>query len=254
MTKQRYAVFDFDGTISTLRCGWEDIMRPLMLEMIAPGGHYSEALVREVHEYIDQSTGIQTAYQMKWLAQRVKQTTGSSRDVWYYKERYNRRLLQMVEEKKRGLENGSGSAEDYLIAGSAAFLQALREKGFRLLLASGTDDADVKAEARLLGVAEYFESIQGAPTGSFDCSKERVLRTLMDQAEGARIVVFGDGKVEIALAKELGAAAVGIASDEEKRFGLDLRKKARLEQAGADVIFGDFTQPDALMNFVMRGA
>ena len=27
-------LFDFDGTISTLRCGWEKVMKPLMLEMI----------------------------------------------------------------------------------------------------------------------------------------------------------------------------------------------------------------------------
>ena len=29
-------VLDFDGTVSTLREGWETIMEPLMLEMISP--------------------------------------------------------------------------------------------------------------------------------------------------------------------------------------------------------------------------
>jgi hypothetical protein len=29
-----YAVFDFDGTISAIRQGWEHIMVPLMVEMI----------------------------------------------------------------------------------------------------------------------------------------------------------------------------------------------------------------------------
>lgn len=33
----RAVLFDFDGTISTLRCGWESVMKPLMLEMISGG-------------------------------------------------------------------------------------------------------------------------------------------------------------------------------------------------------------------------
>ena len=34
-TTIKAAVFDFDGTISTLRCGWEEVMEPLMLECIS---------------------------------------------------------------------------------------------------------------------------------------------------------------------------------------------------------------------------
>ena len=30
--KIKAAIFDFDGTCSTLRCGWERVMEPLMLE------------------------------------------------------------------------------------------------------------------------------------------------------------------------------------------------------------------------------
>ena len=49
------AIFDFDGTFSTLRCGWEEVMRPMMLEYIG-GGQADDALRRRVDEYIDQST------------------------------------------------------------------------------------------------------------------------------------------------------------------------------------------------------
>ena len=73
--KIRAAIFDFDGTFSTLRCGWEQVMRPLMLEVLS-GGSADAApaeLQREVDEYIDASTGIQTVYQMRWLAQRAQQ-------------------------------------------------------------------------------------------------------------------------------------------------------------------------------------
>jgi phosphoglycolate phosphatase-like HAD superfamily hydrolase len=58
-------IFDFDGTISTLRQGWEEIMEPLMIEMITGGGLPDDQLTREVKEYIDESTGIQTIFQMQ---------------------------------------------------------------------------------------------------------------------------------------------------------------------------------------------
>ena len=61
----RAVLFDFDGTISTLRSGWELVMKPLMLEMIAGGMDWDDALEREVDAYIDESTGIQTILQMK---------------------------------------------------------------------------------------------------------------------------------------------------------------------------------------------
>lgn len=48
-------------------------MRPLMLEMIDPQNPTDPALQQEVDKYIDQSTGIQTVYQMEWLAQKVAQ-------------------------------------------------------------------------------------------------------------------------------------------------------------------------------------
>lgn len=252
MGKETCVVFDFDGTISTLRCGWEQIMEPLMLEMICPDSNYSPELRKNVTDYIDQSTGIQTAYQMKWLAEQVEQATGVSRDVWYYKEQYNQRILDYVERKKQRIRDGIDEPSSYLMEGSVEFLRRLRERGCRLFLASGTDDADVKEEARFLGVDTYFEDIKGAPAGSFGCSKELVLNQLMENAgEGARLAVFGDGKVEIQLAKKVGALAVGIASNEPARHGIDEHKRQRLEAAGADVIYGDFLPGDELVRLVM---
>lgn len=255
MQKQSFVVFDFDGTLSTLRCGWEQIMQPMMLEMICPDGPCPPELEARVAAYIDQSTGIQTVRQMQWLAGQVEQSTGRARDAWYYKEQYNQRILRLVAEKQQRVLEGRASVSDFLIEGAAAFLQALRDRGCRLFLASGTDDADVKAEARFLGLDSCFERIKGAPPGSFSCSKEQILRELMPETgAGAELSVIGDGKVEIALARRSGALAVGIASNEAARRGVDARKRRRLEAAGADVIFGDFTQKEALVALIMREA
>ena len=43
-----------------------------------------------------------------------------------------------------------------------------------------------------------------------------------------------------------GSTAVGVASDEVRRFGLNPAKRARLIRAGAAAIVPDFSQADAL--------
>lgn len=250
---EKYIVFDFDGTISTLRYGWESIMQPLMLEKICPSGIYSDELKKKVADYIDASTGIQTAYQMQWLAEEVKKATGKAEDIWHYKDCYNQKILDMVAEKKKTVYAGKMLKESYLIKGSVEFLQRLSECGCRMFLASGTDDVDVKEEARFLGVDRFFEEIKGAPMGEFACSKEAVINQLLTQAgKKADLIVIGDGKVEIQLGKKNGALTIGIASDEAAREGINMHKKARLEKAGADIIVGDFQETEKLVNMIME--
>ena len=121
------AVFDFDGTISSLRCGWEKIMGPLMLEYLSPGAPASAELREEVERYIDESTGIQTVYQMEWLARRTKEHTGIERDPWFYKDEYNRRLALSIAEKKKAIADGTEPPENYIIAGALDFVITLGE-------------------------------------------------------------------------------------------------------------------------------
>ena len=251
----RAVLFDFDGTVSTLRYGWEEVMKPLMLEMIAGGRPWDEALERAVDAYIDESTGIQTILQMQWLAAAVKRggmNPSASEDPWWYKAEYNRRLMARISRRLDALQSGEVPRTAYLMAGSEDFLSALKEKGVRLYVASGTDDPDVKREAAALGVAPYFDHIAGAPLGSASCSKEQVIERLMrdEGLSGDDFAVIGDGKVEIRLGREAGARTVGLASDEAARQGVNPVKRARLLKAGADVIAGDFTQREALMRFL----
>ena len=114
----RAVLFDFDGTVSTLRCGWEAVMKPLMLEMISGGKPYDEALEKEVETYISDSTGIQTIHQMKWLAAIVHERGNNptaSDDPWWYKAEYNRRLMENVSKRVARLTAGKVSPCEYLI-------------------------------------------------------------------------------------------------------------------------------------------
>ena len=59
------ALFDFDGTISLIREGWQEVMVPYFCEVIeALGTGESEDGIREeVTEFVDRLTGKQTIFQ-----------------------------------------------------------------------------------------------------------------------------------------------------------------------------------------------
>lgn len=250
----RVAVFDFDGTFSTLRCGWEKVMRPLMLEYISGGQEYDKELEDKVDAYIDASTGIQTVYQMQWLAEQVEEAGFGrpERDAWWYKDEYNRRLMEQVQTRIERLESGEDQSEQYLVAGAVEFMKTLKEAGVEVFLASGTDHKDVVHEASVLGVADCFTQIKGAPERKVACSKEAVLKMILEEKNlpGESLLLVGDGKVEIALGVECGAYTLGAATDEEERRGVNPVKRNRLIKAGADVIVGDFTDLDGLMSWL----
>ena len=244
MNPVKAVLFDFDGTISTLRHGWEKIMEPLMVELLG------EESRPQIQTYIDESTGIQTIFQMKWLAQQVQQRHGTAQDPWEYKAEYNRRLMEMVQKRREALADGSASRQDFMIAGSDDLLEMLHNMGAKLYVASGTDDPDVKAEVEALGLTKYFDKIAGAPLGKESCSKEKVIRDLLSAGiPGKEMAVVGDGKVEIMVGRESGARTLGLASNEEARQGIDPVKRQRLIKAGADIILGDFLDKERLVRF-----
>lgn len=238
-------VMDFDGTLSTLRCGWETVMAPLMLEYLGS----DDAAVRKVARYIDESTGIQTIEQMKWLCQEaLALNPDAPADPWFYKKEYNDRLMQSVARKR---EDAKTHPEDYQIAGSRAFLQALKERGLCLLAASGTDQEDVRKEAEALGLAGYFDEIAGALPHSENCSKEATLKRLLaESGSGDGILVIGDGPVEIRLGREAGALTLGIASNETDRHGLNDAKIRRLTNAGAHAITDCFENLNEILTWM----
>ena len=252
----RAAIFDFDGTFSTLRCGWEQVMAPMMLEMISGGKaeDASDELRQEVNTYIDTSTGIQTVYQMRWLQERVEAEgrAVAGRDQWWYKDEYNRRLMEQVQVRMDRLNQGLDQPGQYLIAGAVEFLHKLRDLGIDVYLASGTDHSDVLREAAALGVADCFTAIKGAPERQVACSKEAVLRMILEEKKlpGEALLLVGDGKVEIALGAKCGAYCLGAATDETARHGVNPVKRDRLIRAGADAIVGDFSDLDGLLHWM----
>ena len=251
----RHAIFDHDGTISTLREGWENIMEPMMMRSILGTQHQmaDEALSlrirNRVREFIERTTGIQTIAQMHGLVQLVRefglvpeeQILSAAR----YKEIFNKELIQVVDLRIAKLDCGELSISDFTLRGAVPFLRALRHSGVLLYLVSGTDVEDVRREAERLGYADVFEGrIYGSIGQIAKDAKRIVIERILDEINGAaqQIVTFGDGPVEIRESARRGALAIGVASDELRRFGMNPEKRTRLIRAGADAVVPDFSQ------------
>ena len=259
----KHAVFDNDGTFSTLRQGWEQVMAPVMVRAIL-GERYESANVgllekvrRRVLEYIDKSTGIQTIVQMTELVEMVREfgfvPADKVLDKVGYKQLYNDALMEMVNERIARLQRGVLDVSDFTVKGSVDFARALRQRGLTLYLTSGTDREDVVAESQALGYADLFNGgIYGALGDISKYSKKMVLEKIMTENDlrGPELVVLGDGPVELRECRKRDGIAVGVASDEIRRHGLNGEKRTRLIKAGAQLVIADFSHWSDLLRLL----
>ncbi len=260
----KVAIFDHDGTISTLRQGWEAVMEQSMLTAIAGNAYSSlsskdiQSLRNDIHGFIDRTTGIQTIEQMHYLVELVRHYGYIPEEkvltAVQYKEFYNRELLAMVDKKVAEVRARRLNATDVTMKGSIEFLRFLSSHGTELYLASGTDVEDVKREAVLLGYAEYFEGrIFGSVGDVSNDPKRLVIQQIIEtrlKGDGESCVVFGDGPVEMREAKRHGLLAVGLLSDEVRRYGLNMKKRSRLVLGGADLLIPDFSHASTLSEYL----
>jgi hypothetical protein len=65
-------------------------------------------------------------------------------------------------------------------------------------------------------------------------------------------MTFGDGYVEIEETRAVKGLAVGVASDEARREGINEWKRQRLIEAGADIIVPDFRASDQLVQYLFK--
>jgi phosphoglycolate phosphatase-like HAD superfamily hydrolase len=255
----QYAVLDFDGTLSLIREGWQQIMIPYFTDILV---HTPEGSLRDpaelyalAREFIFFHTGKQTIYQCITLAEEIKKLGGTPEDPQVYKDEYHRRLLERIDGRLTGLEDGSIDPETLTVPGTYELLAMLRRHGLTLYLASGTDETYVWSEARLLKLDHYFEGhIYGAQRDYKTFSKKMVIERILreNNLSGSQLLGFGDGYVEIENVKAVGGTAIGVASNEEKRQGIDEWKRERLIRAGADVIIPDYRNLDELEAYLFQ--
>jgi phosphoglycolate phosphatase-like HAD superfamily hydrolase len=250
--RARVVLFDFDGTLSLIRSGWGDVMVPMMVEVLSGlgTGEAHEELLRLVDEYVMRLNGKQTVYQMIELAEQVRKRGGVPKEPLEYKRMYLDRLHERIGDRLRELREGACAPERYLVPGARQVLEALRERGLRLYLASGTDEPYMRDEARLLDVERLFDGgLFGALDDYKTFSKALLIDRIIASAEcrGEELLAFGDGYVEIQNTKQVGAVAVGVATAEPECRVVDEWKRQRLIGVGADYIVPNFLDGEELL-------
>lgn len=247
----RAALFDFDGTLSLLRRNWQDVMIPMMVEILAatPRAESEPELRACVEDFVFRLTGRQTIYQMFQLAEEVTKRGGVPREPLEYKHAYHERLYGDVGARVAAVRSGRVAREPMTVPGSHALLERLTAAGVTLYLASGTDLNYVRDEVAVLGFESFFgPRVYGALDDYKQFSKALVVERILDEMHlrGEQLLGFGDGYVEIQEVRKVGGYAVGVASDEERRTGVNAWKRGRLIDAGADLIVGDYSSLPAL--------
>jgi rfaE bifunctional protein kinase chain/domain len=259
----RHAIFDHDGTISTLRQGWEQIMEPVMIESIL-GEKFKDVsqavLARVTHaarELIDKTTGIQTLVQMQELVKLVREfgfvPAESVLNEHGYKMVYNVRLLDMIKTRVEKLNRGELESADFQVKNAEKLIRHLHSRGVKLYLASGTDEPDVVAEATAMGYADVFEGRIYGAVGDVNVEAKRLVleRIIRENAlSGHEFVTFGDGPVEIRETRKRDGICIGVCSDEVRGFGFNSAKRGRLIRAGASLLVPDFSQLPQLLTLL----
>lgn len=231
-------------------------MIELMLEFLldTPEAEDEQTLRHKVIDLVLHSTGRPTIDQMTYLAGEVAQRGGLRHDPHMYKRLFLDRLLARVNERLTGLRRGQFEPADLTVPGIIELLAELKRRKIVCHLASGTEREAVVEETAALGLAGYFKDrIHGPQDGGPGFSKKLVIEEILEAygLAGCELVSCGDGKVEIEYTAQAGGIAVGVASNEVERQGVNETKRQQLIQAGANLIIPDFREGEALVAYLM---
>ena len=138
----------------------------------------------------------------------------------------------------------SGEAPVRAVAGAKAFVDALGARA-ALALSTGCVEPSARLKLRLARLERGF------PCGGFSTgerSRAEIVRRAIAAAELCyatgfeRVVLFGDGPWDLTSACDAGIEFIGINEQE--------RGRARLCEAGAENVFGDFTMVEDILRVV----
>jgi phosphoglycolate phosphatase-like HAD superfamily hydrolase len=216
-----------------------------------------ERVEKRVDDYIKQSTGVQTIIQMGMLVELVHEfkliPEEEVLNKFQYKQIYLNNLLKVVNDRIQSLKDDPALKDAFTIKGYTSILKGLEIRGVKMYLASGTDVQNVVNEAEILGYADFFENrIYGSVDDLSKFSKKLVIESIVKENElqAYEFAVIGDGPVEIREGKKTKGITIGLASNEEAGYGLNMSKRRQLVKAGADLIIPDYRQSAQLLDFL----
>lgn len=253
-----HAVFDFDGTLSWLRHGWPDLMCRVFREHYPLQSGETESAVRDrLLDEILALNGKPSIFQMERFVEMARERGTNPPSPAGLLREYQSRLDDAIEERAALIRGGKSQPDAFVIHGARPLLDDLHQRGIELIILSGTVETRVRQEAELLGLAGYFGAhIYGSQPDAAQFSKRAVLDRLLheEKIDGANLLSFGDGPVEIHHTKELGGLPIAVASDEVHNGSghPDPHKRRQLLAAGADVVIADYRDASALLRIIFK--
>ncbi len=242
----RHVLMDWDGTTSLTRGGWADIMATLYAEHLPLLDGEDDAARRKFGmAELMSLNGKPSIHQMGHLADLVARRGGTAATAEEYHNEFQHRLGTEVRGRLERVRREPPGTDSLLVRGVRELFETLQERGIALTLATGSVLHEVRRETGLLDVARYFEAMHG-PESLDDraFSKRAIIASLLNEGgvDGATLLAFGDGQVEMRETKAVGGVAIAVASDEENHGSgrMDEAKRGTLLAAGADGVVADF--------------
>lgn len=123
-----------------------------------------------------------------------------------------------------------GKFENSVYDGIIPMLQALRNRGFRLFIATSKPQKFALEIAEHFGFEKYFEAIRGIPMNGENMSKGQVINGVLQEfsLDAAKTLMVGDRSYDVIGAKENGLDCAGVL------YGYG--SKSELKDSGADYI------------------
>ena len=243
--KPAVVAFDFDGTVSLLRAGWQNLMASLMSEWVTsatPAKAVPKELNAFVRDIVVRLNGKPTIHQMKKIASEIQSRGGKPESAVHYLDIYQSKLLSQVRTRLSRIETGEVLPHVFAVEGAEGCLEFVKQRAMHLYLVSGTLGTDVRHELSALGLSSYFGPRIRVPDDHDDgFTKAEAFRSLLAEvgSEGKQLIGVGDGVVETREVHELGGYAIAVASREDGVQGFDAAKRASLLDAGADAVVSD---------------
>ncbi len=231
------AAIDFDGTMSLIRIGWQQVMHGVMQAALLPHYPDSARLDSEIYTYIAHSTGQPSIIQMAWVDEQVILYGGPTRGAQAYLDLFSHAMRDRIDQKIASIHDDA-SADALMVPGAREFLQLLAYNNVRIALVSGTEHIHLLRESAALRIDHFFDAgIHGPGPHNPGFTKGDAMAALIDtyQVAPARFLSVGDGPVEIMAGKSLAGYSLAVASHEASG-GLDDDKRRHLIAAGADAV------------------
>ena len=150
-------------------------MVPMMVEaLVQTGSGESEIeLGVLVEEFVMALNGRPAIFQMARLVEEIRARGGTPELPAAYLAGVHDRLLHVVNERVREIQEGRSPPERWAVAGQPRLLtRACGERGLELYLASGTDLRSVRSEADLLELSPVLRKRDSMPrTGTIRRSR-----------------------------------------------------------------------------------